>query len=600
MKKIFTSFFLVLTFVLFLRTTSAQTDITPIITGGPAASQNKVMLAPKQSEAVVELSGSGLVPNFEVYIINCLPTNEGEKCTTGNPDYDSDAILGIGGIPPQVAFIDGGEAKRTTDNLGRVKATVKFIVTQSIGNTFYGVQINPPVLTNEGRNDSLQYGTFQFDPAIRPIDFRADPKGRIFDSQSLEPISNVQVTILNENKQPYTDADVTNCKTGKTVKGSTSTVCEDGQFNFLVPQGVYYLSLNQATHPNHTFSANPILNTNYIKAYAGPTEYCYQGPGETHQTCAKLYQPDEAINENPPDEVERDIPLDPGTNSRAISEPVSITYGNYSVGLNTRFEGKVSHPFSIIKLIGVTSAGEYATTKADKYGKWDITLANDTIQNEDLTLTITKVDLTQDQPTSRRPSLFSQLKKFLLSFWQKDVSAQTKNPIFQPIPRYLEGYAYDSSGKIIPNATVKIKLEMNPSKKAVYYQTTADENGFFKVDPNNLPTFSYYLEFVKPGSTTAIKMSISQFAQKNRSYLENNNINLMTAKKEEQSLITQNQARTPTAAQPSAAEIISPPPTISGGTSAMIVILLLVFGLVALTVVLYLYLHKKKNPPSIA
>ncbi len=582
MKKILFSFFLVLTIVLFSGIIFAQTSPTP---GGPAASQLRVQLSPKQTGRTVELSGTGLVPNFDVYIVDCLPTNEGLKCTTGNTDYDSEAILGIGGISPQVKFTDGGDALRKSDDLGLVKVSVEFIVNRSVGNVFYGIQINPPFLTNEGRSDSLQYGTFQFDPAITPISFDADPFGRIFDSQSLEPISDVKIRILDQlSPERLADAQPV----------STVKVGPDGQFNFMVPKGIYYLRLDPATHPNHTFSATPNLHPNYTHAYTEPTENCY--PSGDHQTCAILYQPDQPINEVPPDETERDIPLDPGSNPPYRSNEVStMSWGHTSVGVNTRYDGRISHPFSIVKLVGITSDGEYGNATADKYGVWTITIPNkDILQNEALEARYTKVDLTTSQPVSSNHSFLSRIVKFFSSLINKTVSAQAKTPVFQPIPRYIEGYAYDNAGKIIPNAKVTIKLDMSPTK-ATHYQTTADENGFFKVDPKDLPIFSYYLEFTKPGFATPVKMTTADFAQKNASYLESNKIELMTAKKNNNSLLTVVAAQ-PTAGQPPVGETTTPLTPVSqpAGTSTVVIVLLLL-GLVGLTTVFYLYLRKKKQ-----
>jgi hypothetical protein len=586
--------FLILAIALTSVKISAQSPTLP--TTGPAADQLKVQLAPKQVGAGnYELTGAGLVPNHEVYIIDCIPTGDGQKCTSGNADYDSPAILGIGGIPPQVKFTDGQDAKRTSDNTGKVKVTIQFIVSQSIGNVFYAVQLNPPFLTNEGRGDSLQYGTFQFDPTITPIDFRADPKGRIFDSQSLEPIANVKIRILDQlNPEKLADAQ----------PAPAITVGPDGQFNFMVKQGTYYLKLDATTHPNHTFTANPTINPNYTKAYAGPSINCYHEPGKTHQTCAKIYTPNEVINENPPNEEERDIPLDPGTNPPTRTEISTINWGHNSVGVNTRYFGKISHPLSIVKLIGTVSTGEYGSTTADKYGVWNIIVANkDVLQNEAVEARYTKVDLTQNQPTTKRPGLFSRLINLLTSFIKQDVSAQAKSPIFQPIPRYLEGYAYDSAGKIIPNAQVALILDMSPSKK-VYYQTTADETGLFKVNPNNIPTFSFYLEYTKPGSTMPVKVTTSEFAQKNSKYLEESKINLLTAIKNGQALIAAGKPTAPTTDQPpQAIETTSPqtPPNVvipeSTSNTTMIAVLLLIFGIIGLIIALYFYFQKKKQTP---
>jgi hypothetical protein len=569
----------------------AQESPTP---NGPAAAQLKVQLTPTQTgNLTADLFGHGLVPNFEVYIVDCFPTDDNLKCTTGNPEYDGPAKLGIGSEPPvqpRVEIIDG--ALKTSDAQGEIRASVRSLSINSSGHLFYGIQINPPFLTNEGRGDTLQYGTFQFDPAITPIDFRADPFGRIFDSQSLEPISGIKITILDKDKKPANtkspDCPREDCPTVNSVN-----VGPDGEFHFMAEEGIYYLQLDEATHPNHSFSANPNLHPNYIKAYAGITLESYPSDDKTHQVFAKLYFPDEVIDEKSPDEQQRDIPLKPkGTPYK--SDPVSMVYDNVVNGLKTNFSGKVSHPLSKVALVVKETDGTIIpiseTISADKYGFWTIILDNDNIpQNQPLTLQITAVDLTQDQALKQPSDLFSKIASLFSSLFKKAVVAQTKEPVFQPIPRYIEGYAYDTNNKVIPQATVKVKLYMS---KAVYYQTTADENGYFKIDPQNLPIFSYYLEFTPPASKIGIRTTTAEFAQKNTDYLQANKIDLMTAQKNNNSLLTVIAAQ-PTTGQPPQETPIAQQPKLPSQLNLFVVILLFV-GLVGVAGALYFF-FKKKN-----
>ena len=110
----------------------------------------------------------------------------------------------------------------------------------------------------------------------------------------------------------------------------------------------------------------------------------------------------------------------------------------------------------------------------------------------------------------------------------------TGGQAFDPILTYLEGYAYDQSGKAIPKAKVQVKLTMN---QKLFYQTVADDSGFFTVYKNNLPPLAYYLEFVDPTTFKTTKQTTSQFVESNQSYLDQEETNLMAATKYGQPVI---------------------------------------------------------------
>ncbi len=103
-----------------------------------------------------------------------------------------------------------------------------------------------------------------------------------------------------------------------------------------------------------------------------------------------------------------------------------------------------------------------------------------------------------------------------------------------PIFPYIEGYAYDQNNKVLPNAVIRLRLKMN---KASIYEIKADNNGYFKVLPKHVPIFPYYLEIL-PQSGGAITYTTSEFAKKNKEYLDNNKINLANTTREDKSLIT--------------------------------------------------------------
>ncbi|MBI4009051.1 carboxypeptidase regulatory-like domain-containing protein, partial [Candidatus Roizmanbacteria bacterium] len=357
----------------------------------------------------------------------------------------------------------------------------------------------------------------------------------------------------------------------------------DGQFNFSVAikpgtTRTFYLDPIPLAPLTHTFTATPNLHPNYSKAYSD------------------LYKPDEAIVEAAGIPEHRDIPLDPGGGAPFRSTPEVITIDSVNFGSQTRYEGTISHPLSIVTLVGKNSQ-EVARATADKNGAWEIVLDNAKIpQDSSLQVNIIKVDITTLASKSKNTNLAA-FKNFVTKFLQNvgflngQVLAQDTTAEFQPILSYVEGYAYDSSGQVIPNAIVKIKLEMSDS---VYYQTNADEKGFFTLLSRNLPILTYYLEFTHPVSGKSTVMSTSEFVQKNQSYLAENNVNLMTASKNGQSVnptipVTNTQSQN-----------LAPTVPVASTNSQLNLILTLVVLVVILGVAggVLLYIKKKETQPT--
>jgi len=456
----------------------------------------------------VTLSGEDFPINKDIYIVSCIDTTDGPKCTSGNNDYDQTLVFGENNYtnlqngttsPLPFGFIVDGGSKRTLPE-GKLEAIAASWTKQSTDHSFYGVTINQ-AQTLEGIGASLQYGTFKFkQDTDKCTAVRWDPYGRIFDSQSLEPLPNVTISILDTNKNRVL------------IPANPQITLADGSFNFLVEAGNYFLSPNIPA--GYTFTSNPNLHPNYIKAYFD------------------IYKPEEIITEKPGQPEHRDIPLDSGGTSPFRSQPVMIIFGHLRLEEEIKFEGKISHPLSVVSLISESTNQEIAKTTANKFGFWEIKLeAKEIPQEEGLIPNITKVDLTSNQVGAFLPTIFSKLFKKVFA---QTLQTASKKVVFQPILNYVEGYAYDDKNNPIPNANVKVKLKMS---NGVYYQATADEKGYFTIPPENLPIFEYYLEFQSPKQAKPIQKTTSEFAQKNSQYLAANHINLMTATKKGSSLI---------------------------------------------------------------
>lgn len=482
----------------------------------------------------LRLKGNEIPTNKDVYIVAMIGT-KGYRFTTGNDTYDKELGFGdnnytflsnsesskIDEILPYIFIVDGGSKRRFTD--GKIDVVVASDSNKATDHRFFAVwDIDQLINDTAG---TIKYGTATFKEDItRCTEIHWDPLGRVFDAQSLEPLPQVELEILDY-------------QTGLRVPipKNPKTTGEDGMYNFLVEKGSYKLKINKMPLGYKMVSDAAKINPNYLKAYAGMTEKCENLTGEDGNKktiCSKLYLPDEEVKENPPIISQRDIALDPGVNlPYRASKVTSFHFGSIRGGKETLFEGRVSHPLTKVKLVKEKSREELGKTQADKFGFWKIMIPNEKLPlTEDIVATFEKVDLTKLITKRDGNSLISRILEIL----SKKSAAQENNlnetVKFTPIFPYIEGYAYDNAGKIIPNAIVVVRLK---GTTGVYYQTKADEKGYFQINQEFLPPFEYQLEFKNPLSNQTISnQSTSQFAEKNKEYLLANKIDLVMAKKD--------------------------------------------------------------------
>lgn len=486
----------------------------------------------------IRLRGTEIPTNRDVYIVVMIEA-DGFKFTTGNDAYDNE--LGFGNnnytqlnttytnILPLTFVVDGGSKRKFTN--GQIDLVARSHTKGATNHRFFAVWIIDN-LTQTGGARTISYGTFKINEDVTKCSrVHWDPLGRIFDIKSLEPIPGIEIEILNYETGERTP-----------IPRNPQTTLEDGMYNFLVEKGRYKLKINK-TPVGYSFATDTSkIDPNYIKAYAGQEEKCEKRAdtsGQQKTICAKLLiSPNEEVKENPPIITQRDIPLDPGNNPPyRAKEVISFHYGSIRGLKTTLFEGRVSHPLAQIKLKTNLSNQLIGETQADNFGLWQIEINNEKLpDNENIVANFEKVDLTQLANKNKKIDLFKidLFVRQIIDFILKKSSAQeplTKNNqvVFTPIFSYLDGYAYDSQGKIISNAVVLIKLK---GTTGVYYQTKADEKGYFQIDRDFLPPFEYYLEFRNPLSNQILSsQSTSEFAEKNKDYLVNNEINLMMATK---------------------------------------------------------------------
>ncbi len=553
------------------------------------------------------LIGQGLQPGAETYIYICGAgiTNcdqnkkwcdETEVCTTGNPEYDqklfgvdnTQSFGWVGGknhrFRGMTIFSAPGGGKTVPEESS---VNLEAVITNPKPHSPYVVwahQFIPPqsqlisqeMRAEEGYNPSIQVGTMKFEqlfPTSSPDSYSQscvtivwDPYGRVFDSQSLEPMTGAEIEILDENKKPVPET---------ATFDNPVTTGLDGVFNFLVKEGIYYLSLLKKP-VTHQFTSNPNLHPNYSKIYV------------KNDGSSSIYKPDEPIAEmvDTPEErakgqpfpEQRDIPLDPDGNPSYKSNPVVIEATQHPDGSRVIYQGRVSHPFAVVKLTGANDV-VYTTTFADRNGFWGVSLTNKSIpQDQVLVPLVYKTDLTKSLPPVLPISAVVQSLKI-------EAGPKT-NMAFQPVLRTVEGYAYDITGAVISNAKVVIRLNMN---KAAYFTTQADSDGYFKIYSSKLPLFPFYLEFADPVTKSPTTQTTSDFSQRNKGFLTNNKISLMST--------TNYSALSPTSTpkQPSSPseQSFKESSQKSKKSDVVFIVIILIIFLLTVSATLFFYLRRK-------
>ena len=308
------------------------------------------------------------------YITTCVTTTDDTRCTSGNDAYDEALGYGKNNYTslktkiPYFVFEVIPDAKYQSS--GNVDVDVKILAGPDIQWSFFAVGQRTTKISNQGDAAALEYGTIQFEGEEQCMTYRADPYGVVFDSQSLEPLPEVSLTLLDSNKNVFKLEGVPNPVTTEV----------DGLFNFVVPEGMYYLDPKAIN--KYGFEAQPYIHPNYVRAYSN------------------IYKPDEVINENPDMPEHRDIALNPGVNQPYRGTPVNMKYGTYQHGDVFKISGKQSHPLTVITF--KQGDKEIKSTSADRFGFYEVLIPNvDLLPDSKIDVYLTKVVLTQETQTAQ-------------------------------------------------------------------------------------------------------------------------------------------------------------------------------------------------------
>ena len=445
--------------------------------------------------------------------------HSGEKCTTGNATKD---IHYFGSDNTRITKASLTASSLTDNHISYGPVTnLEVILNNPQPHDFYSFYATGdrgtviPAVTQgliptiaDNRTQQVGQITLSFSPSIslapgEKADCESifwDPYGRVFDGISLEPLNKneAKVTLLNKD-----DSIVS-------IPGNNVSTDILGKYNILIKDdGEYKLNVTPLT--SHLFSS--FIPNNFYK--------------ELYET---IFMPgDPAFYESADNPKRVDVALKPV--STPYERPIDVVQTDYKqVWANgkkyVKIELRVTHPKSLVKLIvndivvKENGEGKALSIEADKDGFWRVLVRHYKVLSQ----------------RGFRVQVSKNPKYYMYA--GQPSSALILN--LDPILSYIEGYAYDDFGNIIPNAKVQVRLKINDS---VFYETTTDDKGYFIVQPTNLPPLDYYFVFVNPEDNSVLKKTTSKFVADNTSYIEQQKLNLLKGEKDGRSVVIENNAR---------------------------------------------------------
>lgn len=461
----------------------------------------------------VALSGGGFVPNQNIEIWRS--TDGTWSCAT---DFYGASTCGGGQTTGDQFKIFNKDVRAGSITMSPIANKLQLSPVRSYTPTaqdhvFFGVQVvdvksNPA----EGRAQKLS----QFFPKIgkesKCVNIHWDPFGIVFDATTLEPIPGASVTLLNAQKVvvPSSPGIINPQRTGEALdqKNSAKGWLENGFFNFLVAPGNYYL------RPQATGFEFPVDAATFSKLQSSPYVNIYKDA-------------DTKIEEVAGKVVRADIGMTPAKGTKPTNNPPVVKISHvlqYCVNnvCYQTIDGRCSHinctvsaysGTKLLKQTRVTNTGVFTmvlqSSNIDPHSKL-------TFQGEKIPLRLTN-----------RKGLLSYLIDRFISAVIPTINAEDelKGPItsVDPVPAYIEGYAYDTKGGLVPEAKVEIVMEGMGNRSVI--TTQADKSGFVRIPHFFVPPTGYSLVLYDKNNNRLTTLKPSAFIAQNKTYYAKNNIN---------------------------------------------------------------------------
>ena len=474
-----------------------------------------------------------LLPDKETYIVEVIAAPNTQNYTTGSDELDK-KLFGVSHLPSlRSKFGYGFEGLFKSDGTTLLSQPLmsngvgEFAVGKrlewqshthfSTNHKFFAVNLFTDKEIS-GIDKTQNQATFSFAAASKNCaSIRWDPYGVVFDARTLEPVPNVSVILKRKEGDVFKKLVMIGVDNPYVTR-------EDGTFNFVVPDGIYKLLPSLS---DYVFPAPPsAINSNW--------KYIY----------SDLYFGDDIIQAGKIQH--RDIPILPLVDKSYAPKVMELFVDLDKTTGETIIEGRVSHPFATVSVYsnvvdekGANKVGRLLEQEnADKKGAFKFIVEPKNLEEGESCCSIgpvKKIDLTSDLNnyfSSRKRTLFEKLISSIKNFVvrrrldSRALASEARFTVLNPILNYIEGYAYDAQGKVIPNATVRVYLK---NSTIPYYETKANENGFFNISSQYLPFMPYYLRYFSP-SGKIVKVSTTKFLGENQKYASQHRISYFSYK----------------------------------------------------------------------
>lgn len=492
-------------------------------------------------------AGSQIMPqgDTDTWVFVCITSPElaGTKCTTGDAAIDqqlfdkSDDLTALQGIQTEegttVGGVDGGQnppRKTNADGTAFTRAVSwSDAYLPGVIHQWSWVQAANPAGAGGVETGGLgaqQQGTFDFTKLSGDTSKCAkigwDPRGYVFDAATLNPVGGVQVTLSKGPKGgTFTDVPsglgITNPDTTKPL---TSGGVGNGQYSFYVEPGFYKLRLTSA---NATIADLASVNPAYQDLFLSKE-------GKTN-----IYQKDQEVEELKGMVAIAHIPVTVTDPSMLITTLQTLEKGLKSENGMINIFGRVSHPKSrmLLKMEFLDEAGnlvvkdEVRTTAINELGEYDEDIDQELVeegkvlflQNLIVDFELNRFYTTGAFSAKKDTNIFLGAVESVWRFISEKISVKAASSTsfsVKPIPSYIEGVAYDNSGRSIPQAIVGVYTKFSNKP---WFVTVADEQGQYKIGSQYLPRFEYELRYKKPtgevivvDTSTFIKQNVKFFA----------------------------------------------------------------------------------------
>lgn len=449
------------------------------------------------------------------------------------PSADNSALQELTSLPSSQTLADVYEWGSSND----------FIEGRELPRSFIAVTFTDPVQGTQGTTISDKLSMLGFKSTNSCDRVQWDPYGRVFyddatNSMNLEPVADAWIGVYQA------EVDAANNTVFKLMPEmaadgflnprKTSTF---GDYSFLVGQGTYRLQVKASKAaftpgevlappdatgqiPGSLISLNAsMLGTSATVRVDGKDIVLYPN---VYQSRAGIPAPD-IVQVQGPERADVGITgITPKPIKLVEVQQLGLPSGNHLL------RGTLSKPLGRVVVTLKSTGAKLGEVYANLNGEFSVTIdpvKNGVTPTDKYIVSEFATPLSVVTPAAMKLPFGEKLLD-LLSMFVKKVEAAELGGL--PVRlNYVKGVAYSKSGTVLKNATITV---VDASIGMPVYGAITDETGMFEVPSDKLPAGGYYFLYRASGSSIAEKVTVEEFVQANKVYLESGEVDVFTPK----------------------------------------------------------------------